>query len=724
MATPWIDQIRGSSGYFRVMVHAPNGQLVDITKFRGSPIQINSMSSVDPFGDATAQLNFPQVSGFERPGYGDLWWMVPWVMVDIAWYNDDGSPTTWVWEGFMVSEEISNDGLALTLKGALFELDNYKAKPWYPQRPVPYELLIRDSFDPNMRIGLRTSPLRIDFPADWSQVVPKERSTNFWYLTPWGIKPGAKWTGFTTRNTGSWDPLLTGFVQTLLSIMYTEGGGQWTVKKETGRTPVLMIRPEITAPTEDTLHVWYGAHSVELSLSRDFTQSTNVIFGSGSDLAGSAFSGQQVTRDGSTTYYEPFAALPSVYPATADNPRVNDKIRRNESRLEFPAGMSQLEAKTVAEGHLRKFADPGYTGQLRLSTDPLRGGIPYNRLLIRAGQGIVVHGVRGADMLFHITESNVSPMDMTVSLTLDTKYRDAKTVYEVRAMTRDALDPVRLLKVGAYSVQVQDQILPWSYSHGAGIIPSGGGAFDASKLFLTKMPAEEKFPWTNTTRKYPPKKYPGYYIKIPKQSTDANLNWSGVTKEGLYWASLPIRMSQSGNIRLTQIAAYDENGNVLPCRFHVSFYGNNGTTVKAMPSIPASLDGKYGPRKPYYKAAMHYPFYPGAFEAKREDGTDTNNPARLVAEGSDLWVGFGNAYEGAGYWPGRQSRGGVKTGLLSEEQTWSFDTTGATQFDRYRAEKTRKDKLAGLGYIMIYCDDQGTKPVYFLGRLFHAEGGA
>jgi hypothetical protein len=723
MVTPWIDQIRGSSGYFRVSVHAPGGALTDITKFRGKPIQINSLSSVDPFGDATAQLTFPQISGFERPGSGDLWWMVPWVMIDIAWYNDDGSPTTWVWEGFMVSEEITEAGLSITLKGALFELDNYKAKPWFPQQPVPYELLIKDSFDPTKRIGLRTSPLRIEFPEGWKTVVPKERSENFWYLTPWGIKPGKEWTGFTTRNTGSWDNLLTGFVQTLLSIMYTEDGGQWTVKKETGRTPVLKIRPEITSPNAETLHVWYGAPSVELSLSRDFTQSTNVIYGAGSDLAGSAFSGQQVTADGQTTYYEPFAALPSVYPAGKDNPRINDNVRRNESRLEFPSGMSQLESRTVAEGHLRKFADPGYTGQLRLTTDPLRGGIPYNRLLIRAGQGIVVHGVRGADMLFHITESNVSPMDMSVSLTLDTKYRDAKTVYEVRAMTRDALDPVRLLKVGAYSVQVQDQILPWSYSHGSGIIPSGGGAFDASNLFLKLMNANEKFPWTNATKKYPPRKYPSFYIKIPKRSSDANLNWSGVTKSGLYWASLPIRMSQAGTIRLTQIAAYDEDGNVLPCRFHVSFYGNSGTTVQAMPAIPASQDNKYGPAAPYYKAAQRYPFFPGAFEAKREDGTDTNNPMRTVAEGSDLWVGFGNYYEGAGYWPGRQSKGGPKTGMLSEEQTWGFDTTGAKQFDKYRAEKTRNDPLAGLGYIMIYCDDQGTKPVYFLGRLFRAEGG-
>ena len=675
------------------------------------------LSSTDPFGDATAQLSFPQISGFERPGYGDLHWLRPWVKMDIAWYNDDGSPSPWVWEGFVVSEDISAQGLQLALKGALYELDNYLAMPWYPQLPVPYELLIKAAFDPDERIGLRTNKLRIDWPQDWATLVPKEQSDLFWYLRPWGVKTGAKWTGLTSRNTGGWDKLLTGFVQSLLSVMYTEHGGQWTIRKETGRTPVLMVRPEITTPTEETLHVWYGAPNVELSVARDFTQSTNVIYGSGSDLAGSAFSGQQVTADGETTYYDPFASLPSVYPATSNNPRINDRIIRSESRITFPTGMTLLESRLQAASHLQKFADPGYTGTLQLTTDPLLGDVPYNRLLIKAGMGIVVHGLRGADVLFHITEVNVNPMQMTANLTLDTKYRDALTVYEVRAKTRDALDPVRLLKVGAFSVVVEDQILPWSYSHGAGVVPSAG-AKDATDLFLNKMPPEEKFPWTKITKKYPPKKYPGYYIRIDPKNANASKNWSGITKQGIYKASIPVRMSQAGTVRLTQIAAYDEDGNVFPCRFHVSFYGNTGTTVEAMPAIPAGYDMDFG-----YPAGQRYPFFPGAFENFNLDGTETDNPARLLAAGSEMWVGFGNRFEGAGYWPGRQSRSNPKTGMLSEEQTWGFDTTSAFAFDKHRAEKTRKDKNAGLGYVMIYCDDQGTKPVYFLGRLWRAENG-
>ena len=712
-----VDQIYGSAGHFRIFAQPPKGRRVDITMFRGAPTQINSLSTTDPFGDATAQITFPMITGFDRPGQGDLYWLVPWVEIDIYWYTSDGSPTTWVWEGFQVSEDISQDGYSIALKGALYQLDNYLAAPWYPQYPVPYELLIRSAFSPETHIGLRTNPLLIDWPAGWNKVVPsKKRPDYLWFLRPWGVQPGQKWTGLTTRNTGGWDPLLTGHVQSLLSVMYTEDGGQWTIRKRTGRTPVLMVRPEITTPDANTLHVWYGTPEVKLNIQRDFTQSTNIIFGQGRDLAGTQFSGQQVSRDGQTTYYEPFSALPYVWPATNDNPRVNKNIPRKESRLQFPEGMSLLEAREVAASHLRKFSDPGYVGNLTLGVDPLRNGIPYNRLLIRAGQGIMVHGFRGTDILFHIAETNTSPMNLTVSLTVDTKYRDALTIYEVRAKTRDALDPVRLLKAGQYSATVQDSILPWSYSQGSGVLPSGG-AFDATPLFLTKMSATEKFPWTNVTKKYPPKKYPKYYIKIGPKNANATKNWAGITRSGIHYAAIPFRMSQSGTVRLTQIAAYDKDGNIKPVKFHVAFYANQGVNVTNMPMIPANMAGKYG-----YPASQRYPFFPGAFENVNADGTLTDNPGQLTAEGADMAVGFGNYYEGAGYFPGLQSRGNPRTGMLSEEEPWSYDTTSSTGFDKYSADKTRKDPTNGLMYAMIYCDEQGTEPIYFLGRMFRSEG--
>lgn len=710
----------GDGGYFRIFTSAPGMPRREITFVRGAPTGIGSMSSTDPFGDASASLSFPAITGLDRPGQGDLSWLIPYANIDICWYDSDGIYSGWAWEGFIISENVVETGYNVSCKGALYQVDNFLAEPWFPQYPVPYELLIRDAFDPKTHMTLRSAPLMITWPADWNTVVPAQNQPDYlWFLRPWGVQVGQKWTGLTTRNTGGWEPTLTGFVQSLLSVMYTEEGGQWTIKKNTGRVPELFVRPAPKFPMESTLEVVYGAPGVAVSISRDFSQSTNIIYGQGTDLNGSSFTGAQVSRDGQTTYYEPFAALPYSWPQVG-NPRLNQNIPVRESRLQFPQGMDLIAARNTANAHLMKFADPGYTGSIELESDPTRGGLVINRQLIKAGETILVKGIRGTDILFHITEATCSPAEGRVSLTVDTKFRDALTVAEVRARTRDALDPVRLLRVGQFSTTVQDSILPWSYTHGSGVIPSGG-AVDATKLFNELMGPTEPFPWTTTTRKYPPKKYPSYYIKVDPKSAIADKNWSGLTRAGITKAAIPVKLSQSGQIRLIQLAAYDEDGNVMKVRFHVSFFGNTGISVRDMPKIPAGGIGTGG-----YPVGQFYPFFRGAFEKIKDDGTEVgvDGSAQIVAPGADLVVGWGNYFEGAGYFPGSSSHGSPKTGLLVDESVWSYDTTNQSGFDKYSVENSRKNPNAGMLFVMIYCDDQPVnKPVYFLGRMFRNEGG-
>jgi hypothetical protein len=68
--------------------------------------------------------------------------------------------------------------------------------------------------------------------------------------------------------------------------------------------------------------------------------------------------------------------------------------------------------------------------------------------------------------------------------------------------------------------------------------------------------------------------------------------------------------------------------------------------------IPAQYDNKYRG----YDASQRYPFFPGAFENITAGGQLTDNPGRLTAEGADMAVGFGNYFEGAGYFPGQSSK--------------------------------------------------------------------
>ena len=708
-----VRSLTGAGGYFRIFVRRPGGVRTDITLFRGVPTQIESMSSADPFGDATASLSFAQITGKDRPGSGDLDWLVPWSDVDIVWYNEDNAPTPWVWEGFIVSEDIGSP-YKISLKGALYQADNYLAAPWYPQYPVPYEILISQVLSPSFNPTLRTTPLRVVFPDDWTTVVPAPSPMAYlWYLKPWGVSVGQKWTGLTSRSTGSWEPLLTGFIQALLGVMFTADGGQWTITKDTGRAPVLHVRSVLLTPTEDTLVVYYGAPGVELTLSRDFTQSANVVYGTGSDLHGTTFSGQQVSADGKSTYYEPFSFMPTVHPRF-NNPRLNPNFVRKETRLTFTPGMSHLEAEQTAQTHLQRFADPGYTGTLNLTSDPLLGGVPFNKHLIRAGRTILVKGFRGADLMFHISEATVNPKSGTAVLSIDSKFRDALTVDDVKARTRDALDPVKQLQVGKFTSTVQDSVKPWSYSTGSGVIPSGG-SLDATNLFTRLMDPNERFPWTNATRTYPPSRYPNYYIKIGPRDANANNNWCGVTRDNKYHASVPIKMSQSGTIRLSQFAIYDENGYVLPSRFHIAIYTETATRDD-MPTIWTGATGTGG-----YPAGQHYPFFEGAFEQTKVTGEQQNQSEALLAQSAGLVIGWGNYYEGAGYYPGTSSAGNPPTGMLVDETPWGFDTTGNSSFDVRSAKNTQNDSNAGILSLEFYCDGQGSRPVFLLGRLWRQE---
>lgn len=714
----------GSEGYFRVFVTPPGGKQTNVSMVRGVPTKIGSMTTSDPFGCSTAQVTFPAITARDRGGAGDLKWLVPNSNLDIIWYDSAGKATTWSWEGYLVSEDFGSQGRAVTAKGALYQVDNFKAVPTYPEQPIPYEILIKEDFDPTLNPSLRTHPLKTVFPSDWTTVVPTYTSATPSYLRPWGVKAGQKWTGLSTRSTGSWEGRLTGHVQTLLGVMYTDNG-QWTVYHNYGRQPVLQVREALRFPVDATYVVHVGIHGVDASVTRDFSETANVVYATGTDLAGTTYSGMEVTNDGQTTYYEPFAALPQVYPAADTNKRLIPSMMRVETQLQLPQGIDQITAKDVAAQQVRKHADPGYTGTITLTIDPtLYGsGAAVPRFLIRAGETILLKGLAGTDVLFHITQSSVDFEGGSVALTVDSKFRDALTVAEVMARTRDALDPVRLLQTGKYSVTIQDTIKPWSYSDGSGIIPSGGKQ-DATKLFNTYMSASTVFPWTDYTKKYPPKKYPQFYIKLNAKSTNATNNWAGYTRDGKANLAIPVKLSQAGSIRLIQVAAYDENGNVLKVRFHFGVYGSSGTNATSMPSIPADWIKTAEGKATGYKAGQHYPFFPGAFEQQNADGTivDDNAGPQLLADGTTQFIAWGNYYEPAGYSPGLKSRGAPKTGMLVDESTWAFDTSKADpNFPLYDASNIAKNKSAGLGYVMVYCDDQGTKPIYFLGRMFRVE---
>ena len=581
-------------GFFRIYATPPGGYQREITLFRGAPVQIGAVTTQDPFTEATAGLSFPMITVFDTPGEGDLDWLVPDCDIDIVWQNVGGYDFNWRWEGYIASYSFSLTGAAssfsIDLKGAFYGLDDYLAIPAHPKRPIPYEILIAQAFD-QAEHPAHLGKFQILFPADWDLTVPQFDDPRYLSaLKPWGIATGQPWTGFTSRSTGSWEPLLTGHIQSLLTVMFAEGGSQWSIRNRGQRRPELFLRRQPEPQDDDVIEIVLGAPGVTLDGSRDYTQRAGVIYGSGVDETQKAFSNIQVTPDGRNTYYKPFAYSPRLWPRGKTNSRYDAKLKPKETMLRFQDGVDELSAMKIAQGQYQRFSEPGVIGTITLTTDPrTSSGELMPRLMIRGGQSIRILGLLGVreGVLAHITQASADFTGLTTSLTFDTKYRDQLTVEEVRARTRDALTPMRALQVGKYSNTIQDLVLPWSYQAGSGIIPT------PAKAFFSKLPENAVFPFEEWTKAHPPKdpSSQAWYIEIGKTDPDnSNNNWSAVKRDGKAIYSVPIRMSQAGAIRLTQLAAYDKHGNVLPVKFHLSIYDHNGIAADSMPQLP-------GPRR-------------------------------------------------------------------------------------------------------------------------------
>lgn len=717
-------------GYFRIFATPVGGAKREITTFRGAPVMLNSVSWSDPFSDQTASLDLPQVTLFEAPGEGDLDWLAPDTDIDVVFQNTGSYTFDWRWEGYIAAFNYSLSGatasVSVDLKGAFYGLDDYLAKPSFPASPIPYEILIDKAFN-QTDYPTRLGKFRMEFPSWWDTAVPNFSDPNYAsYLKPWGVSTGQLWTGFTSRSTGSWEPMLTGFVQSLLSVMYAEGGSQWTIKNIGNRTPLLYVREIPNDVDPSIIDIQLGAPGVEFNASKDYTQRANVIYGQGTDDAGISYSGMSVSPNGVNTIYKPFAYAPQVYPRT-DNPFYDPTQKAKEVMVRFQDGVDQVSAQKIALAQYQRFSEPGISGSFTLSTDPTANGVVVPRMLIKAGTTFRIKGLLGVQegVLVHATQVDVDFQNLTTSVTFDSKYRDQLTVAEVQARTKDALTPLRKLQVGKYSNTVQDLLLPWSYKGGSGCIP------EPAKGFFNSLPSTATFPYEEWTIAHPPSNpsYSKYYIRInPTNLTDSGKNWSGVARNGATILGFPIRMGQSGNIRLTQIAAYDKTGHVLPVKFHFSIYDNQGVGPSAMPQF--SKDPDVAPGIPFLKpdgVSVNYnvgqanPFFKGAWEQYNEDGTQNSNDLNVPAQDAGLVVGWGNYYEPAGYSPGRFSKGAAKTGLLSDDSSWSWSTEN--YIDMYNPKNNTNDEYAGYLFVMIFCDEQNTQPVYFMGKLWREEPG-
>lgn len=748
-----------TGGRFQIVItgRGKNARSVDVTSFRGAPTQIGDYSDADPFGDATATLTFPTLSPFDDLDSPELnGWLMEGAKVDIYWrpsqqaddvaypgarkvinpktekpdlvtpvyLNDSGGSRLGVnrrpcWEGNIASIKATADdtsfGLPITCQGALFQLDRYRAQPFYPPDPWPMELLIEEQFKRHLRPHLLTRPLITAFPGSWKKKIPAYDPHS---RTPYTIagEPGTLWSGLSTRNTGAWQNALTGFVQDLLTVMITrqgdgaKPGNQWTIRHyrrgeslpagtdrhnksirgstSAGRQPVLLVRDRF-ADADFTLQL--GAFGVKVDLDRDYTQAVDVIFGDGTDLDGQTWRNATISTNGARTTYAPLAAERAVYPYTAA--KRDSKKLPLEGYTKYGNGFSLEDGISIAAQQLALQMNPGWQGTIELKVDP---SSDLSRWDIHSGMVVSLLGFMGtgADgVKFHIAQAKHSPELGTVTLTVDTRFRDLLTVEESIARTRDPLTPVKMLQVNKASVMIDDVQAPWDYSAGSGFVPT------KSKDFFKQKHADDPFPYVASTRRFPPSVYPHYYA--------GPLHSSAPRSIGRWYGPVQILTSARDTIARTEFVCVDYYGRPKKIPFHVSIYYVN-VTVTAMPH----LDGEWSP------------YLNNAFE--RVDPATGFQVNPLLWPDNSFIIGWGNKVDGKfdrpGFWPGNEASGAPPTGVFADDSTWQYDNTQYHQYFKSANPPGTRYKDTDISiYAMFYAE--ANEPVYFLGRLFRQNPG-
>jgi hypothetical protein len=788
MANTWgLTRNVAVGGRFLVLMTPPGGTPYDVTFFRGAPVKI-TYSSADPFSDSVAVLNFSQISTFDDAltdpsplrailaddAAVDIWW-VPSMNVPGAWpagfagsnpdtaywqnaltgMADQVAPTwtytapygsspnftytstgtrrgTKVWEGFVTSHEVSSssdgDTLQVQCQGALYQLDSYLAKPFFPPRPQPLEHLIGLEFDRRKRPHLRTDKFRVLWPSDWAMIAPAYDRTQDNAYWP-DIKPGSKWTGYLTRQTGSWDHSLTSYIQQMLAVMIVKAnsssnpaaatasrpGNQWTLRMAhendpnpagyasanfgAPRLPYLIIRDRFRTPD---FNIWAGLPGVEVALTRDATQRADVIYGAGSDFAGTTWNNSIISRDGSRTDYQPLAASATSYPVVNNMRMTKSRIAR-EQYVQYGTSFSEVQGIQAAEQTLAREIDAGWSGTVTLHTDPVGPNGVVSRWTIQAGMTLRLKGFRGRGndgLQLHISQVDADVEAGTVNLTVDTRYRDLLTLTEALNRTRDALTPAKLLQLNKNSVAIEDIQMRWSYAKGSGYVP---GAYHIGSKH---KPTNEIFPYPNWVKSNPPKAKHQWYVPCyanDTKQTGHKGRWGGPSR---------VRMSEKGTIRRTEAAVFDWHGNLLAIPFvFVLLY--TGGECNTNPTIfPSDGNGNYDPLG-----------ISNAFEQiNPATGIPWTSQNRFGVISKIFCQGWGNKEQPAGYSPGMKTQGGHPTGMLVDESSWDYDCSQNNQNYQGLA-KAGQEKIGNISLCAWFYANY-IEPVYFQARLYYQAPGS
>jgi hypothetical protein len=680
-----------------------------------------------------------------------------------------------IWEGFINNVDPTSQGTNVVCQGALYQLDHHYSKPLNPLRPKRTEELIARYFDPRRR-GLWTRPLIVDwdrvdrFYTQWDhdrlfaqggvRFTPTAAYDPMAGSVPLGgdsseMQLGKKWTTWLTRSTGMWEKALTGYVQPLLATMYARpnpvgdepsygtdltNGDQWTITCDPGRQPRMYLRRQSDPPD---MVASYGAPGVSVSLTEEGSLVSNVFYGQGTGPDGVAWNELRVLGDASFITWQPIYPPEGAdslyvgwernndlqenydgYAAYRDRSEGNHIVERYIS--DFPSGVDEEDAKHITEMWAKRDAEPGWSGTITLEVDVKEphGYYVISRWNIKPGDVIVLDGWLGGtpgevvqgENKFFISQVTKSPMSGTVTLTVDTKYRDLLTIEHAQASGKDTLSVVHSLRTGQMSNNIQDLAAPWSANKGAGVMPTSSH---------DRWVREESFPYTDFTTTFGNRPRdvfkPEFYFKGEGFSTDPNW-WTNepslrvigqienpkkgdhldkvlslenaitgpLDTHGLYipiqagavdknrrWAFFPVLLANAGSIMRSEFACYDIYGHLAPVEFSVTLYPLKVRHTD-MPANPNDSTG--WPTNPPKGSRKVSALWDGAFEKVRRSGLPWSDPDWHWGNDSQQ-VGWGTYDRPCGYSPGTKDLNDVApTGMMVDGSTWDFNMSANSEW--------------------------------------------
>ena len=226
-------------------------QGLDYTYLRGVPCLVRGWTKNEPFGDATADLFFPQITVFDRMSWGDRDALRKGADVTINLVRPDASKTV-LFEGFVVAHHYDgHDGVGVECLGALYQADLQLQPPPFHLEAEDIGTRLADLLDGTLhrRFGLCNRPV----------------------------------TGIMTRQRGAWGQRLTGGAQDMLALATVDDGStQWTIHKRPGRVPVIELKDRTTIQWT----VAAGTPGVLLRISDDAATAVNTYYGEGIDPEG------------------------------------------------------------------------------------------------------------------------------------------------------------------------------------------------------------------------------------------------------------------------------------------------------------------------------------------------------------------------------------------------------------------------------------------------------